>query len=230
MQWESNIQMRNEFQEALLRSLLLKRTCPYLVLRVKRENLIRETILQIQLQAEDLKKPLKVDRGLLKGLQQLLQFDGDVESWIHLQKVFCRSFQVSVQDIFGEFINIELKENGSDISVIRENRKEYVDLCTKYYLETSIAPSFDAFKRGFRKLCKGRVLKLFQPIELEQLICGSPVLDFEALEKQTVYEDGYRNNSRVIFDFWEVHILTGYPVLILVLIICCCLNMRIKKS
>lgn len=282
MQWESNIQMRNEFQEALLRSLLLKRTCPYLVLRVKRENLIRETILQVQFIGEEgideggvqkeffqllvrdifnpkygmfyynedtrlfwfnsppwdafvefelvgillglaiynghilelhfprvvYKKLLgkvptvqdlaEVDPGLLKGLQQLLQFDGDVE------KVFCRSFQVSVQDIFGEFINIELKENGSDISVTRENRKEYVDLCTKYYLETSIAPSFDAFKRGFRKLCKGRVLKLFQPIELEQLICGSPVLDFEALEKHTVYEDGYRNDSRVICDFWEV--------------------------
>jgi ubiquitin-protein ligase E3 A len=47
MQWESNIQMRNEFQDALLRSLLLERTCPYLVLRVRRENLIRETILQV---------------------------------------------------------------------------------------------------------------------------------------------------------------------------------------
>lgn len=295
MQWESNIQMRNEFQGALLRSILLERTCPYLVLRVRREDLIRETILQIQFQAEDLKKPLKVqfigeegideggvqkeffqllvrdifdpkygmfyynkdtrlfwfnsppwdalleyelvgillglaiynghilelhfprvvykkllgkvptmedfaevNPGLAKGLQQLLQFDGDVE------EVFCRSFQVSVQNIFGEFINIELKENGSDISVTRENCNEYVDLCMKYYLETSIASSFDAFKRGFQKLCRGRVLKLFQPIELEQLICGSHVLDFEELEKNTVYEDGYRKDSRVICDFWEI--------------------------
>ncbi|KAH9320478.1 hypothetical protein KI387_015117, partial [Taxus chinensis] len=140
----------------------------------------------------------KVNPGLAKGLKQLLEFDGDVE------ETFCRSFQVSVQDILGEVANIELKENGSDISVTKENRKEYVDLCVKYYLETSIASSFEAFKKGFQKLWRGRILQLFRPAELEQLICGSPVLDFEALEKCTIYEDGYRKDSRIVREFWEI--------------------------
>ena len=74
---------------------------------------------------------------------------------------------MSVQNIFGEFINIELKENGSDISVTRENCNEYVDLCMKYYLETSIASSFDAFKRGFQKLCRGQVLKIVHSLDEE---------------------------------------------------------------
>eukprot|EP01018_Ginkgo_biloba_P007846 Gb_36705 [translate_table: standard] len=297
LQLDSNCQMCSEFQDAIYRLIFVGVTCPcpYLVLRVRREYLIQETISQIQRHADDLKKPLKVqfigeegideggvqkeffqllvrdifdpkygmfnyneetclfwfnsplwdvsmefelvgvllglaiynghilelhfprvvykkllgkqptfedlaevNPGLAKGLEQLLQFEGDVE------EVFCRSFQVSVQDIFGEILNIELKENGSNISVTKENRKEYVDLCVKYYLETSIASSFEAFKRGFQKLCKGQVLQLFQPVELEQLICGSPVLDFDALEKYTIYEDGYRKDSRVIREFWEI--------------------------
>lgn len=111
---------------------------------------------------------------------------------------------MSVCDIFGEVRNIELKENGGDISVTKENRKEYVDLCVKYYLETSIELSFEAFRKGFQKLWRGRVLQLFHPAELEQLICGSPVLDFEALEKYTIYEDGYRKDSRIVREFWEI--------------------------
>ncbi|XP_057824874.2 uncharacterized protein LOC131036882 isoform X3 [Cryptomeria japonica] len=295
LQLDSTMQMRNEFQDAIFRSILFEGTCPYLVLRVRRENLIRETILQIRSHTEDLKKPLKVqfigedgideggvqkeffqllvrdifdpkygmfsyneetrlfwfnnppwdvseefelvgivlglaiynghilelhfpkvvykkllgkvptiedlaevDPGLAKGLKQLLQFDGDVE------ETFCRSFQVSVHDIFGEVGNIELKENGSDIPVTKANRKEYVDLCVKYYLETSIELSFEAFRKGFQRLWRGRVLQLFQPAELEQLICGSPVLDFEALEKYTIYEDGYRKDSRIVREFWEI--------------------------
>ncbi|OAE26105.1 hypothetical protein AXG93_4022s1170 [Marchantia polymorpha subsp. ruderalis] len=295
LQLDANVQMRHEFQDAVLRSIFIGATCPYLVLRVNRENLIRETIFQIQQQSDDLKKPLKVqflgeegvDEGgvqkeffqlvvrevfdpkygmfsyneetrcfwfnsspldmdteyelvgillglaiynghilelhfpsviykkllnktptfedlaevnpiLAKGLEQLLSFTGDVEA------VFLRSFQVSVQDIFGDIRTVDLKNDGGMIPVTQGNRKEYVDLCVEYYMELSIQRAFEAFKHGFQKLCKGNVLDLFQPVELEQLICGSPELDFEALERNTLYEDGYRKDSKVISDFWEV--------------------------
>ena len=46
-------------------------------------------------------------------------------------------------------------------------------------------------------------LKLFRPEELQELICGSPTLDFEALEKVTQY-DGFEKDSKIIRDFWEV--------------------------
>jgi len=48
------------------------------------------------------------------------------------------------------------------------------------------------------------VLQLFRPEELEQLICGSPELDFEALEMHTQYDDGYTADSTVIRTFWVV--------------------------
>ena len=48
-----------------------------------------------------------------------------------------------------------------------------------------------AFAQGFHMVCGGSALQLFEAAETELLICGSPELDFNALEKSTTYEDGY---------------------------------------
>lgn len=52
---------------------------------------------------------------------------------------------------------------------------EYVDLYVDYMLTKSVKKQFDAFKRGFVKVCGGPALELFLPAELELLICGSEV-------------------------------------------------------
>jgi len=54
------------------------------------------------------------------------------------------------------------------------------------------------------QVCGGEALNLFQPEELELLICGNPVLDFQALERVTQYEDGLRVDSPLIKHFWSV--------------------------
>ena len=46
-------------------------------------------------------------------------------------------------------------------------------------------------------------IKLFKSEELQELICGSPTLDFKELESTTIY-DGYEKDSPVIKYFWEV--------------------------
>ncbi|GBG62284.1 hypothetical protein CBR_g29892 [Chara braunii] len=297
LQMESEETMNEEFEGAILQSIFVEATCPYLVLTVRRSHLIQDTLEQIQ-DSTDLKKKLKVkflgeegvDEGgvqkeffqlivrdifdpkygmftydeqtrlywfssgdsmdllfmeeyeligviiglaiynghilefrfpnviykklmgkpvtfedlvevapdLARGLSQLLSFEGDVES------VFCRSFQVSVRDVFGTIKTVDLKEDGGNVMVTKENRQEYVDMYTKYYLEKSIEWPFQAFMKGFKRLCGGRVLQFFRPEELEQLICGSPYLDFEALERGTIYDYGYSKDSQVIRDFWQV--------------------------
>lgn len=52
-------------------------------------------------------------------------------------------------------------------------------------------------------MCLGDALQLFNAHELEQLICGSHELDFEAMQRGTIYDDGYDENSQVITWFWE---------------------------
>eukprot|EP01025_Chloroclados_australasicus_P013961 TRINITY_DN16532_c0_g1_i7.p1 TRINITY_DN16532_c0_g1~~TRINITY_DN16532_c0_g1_i7.p1 ORF type:complete len:1416 (+),score=180.93 TRINITY_DN16532_c0_g1_i7:478-4248(+) len=146
---------------------------------------------------EDLKQAFP---QLGKGLQQLLEFDGDVEN------TFMRDFTIQ-QSVFGEVITKELKPGGANIPVTSENRQEYVDLYTQFLLTDSIKPHFVAFSVGFKKVCDlspQGVLSLLRAEELEQLVCGLPHLDFKALEQNTRYDGGYTYDHPAIKMFWEI--------------------------
>lgn len=69
----------------------------------------------------DLDDLLQAQPSLAKGLLQLLEFDGDVES------TFSRDFTISYES-YGEQKIVELKPNGANIPVTNENRHEFVDL------------------------------------------------------------------------------------------------------
>lgn len=57
--------------------------------------------------------------------------EGTVES------VFCQNFTAGLPGI-GETISVALKEDGDDIMVTEENRREYVDLFVDFYLNGSV--------------------------------------------------------------------------------------------
>jgi len=60
LQLESTMLMSHEFEDAVLRSIFIGATCPYLILKVRREFLIQDTLMEIQRHPDDLRKPLKV--------------------------------------------------------------------------------------------------------------------------------------------------------------------------
>ncbi len=91
---------------------------------------------------QDLKQAMP---ELGRGLQQLLDFEGDVEA------TFARNFEVEF-DYFGEMRTEELKPGGADIPVTNNNRQEFVDLMTDYYLCRSVARQFSAFAAGFHSV------------------------------------------------------------------------------
>jgi len=132
-----------------------------------------------------------------KGLQQLLDFDGDVEN------TFFRTFEVEYE-YFGEMMTSELKPGGASIPVTAENRQEYVDLYTKYILEDSIKEQFQGFKQGFEQVCTGDALKLYRYEELDVLVCGLPHLDFQGLEKVARYDGGYTSDHPTVRHLWSV--------------------------
>ena len=47
-------------------------------------------------------------------------------------------------------------------------------------------------------------MKLCTPPELELLICGSPDLDFKALEEITEYKDGFSKSHPLMRELWEI--------------------------
>jgi ubiquitin-protein ligase E3 A len=116
----------------------------------------------------------------------MLKFTHEYESW-------------------GEMRVIELKPGGADISVTQENKQEYVDLFVDWVFNKSVDNLFKSFYIGFHKVFKkGGLLYTMDPEELEQLVCGSPVLDFAALKGNTEYEDGFLDVSPTIQMFWEI--------------------------
>ncbi|KAJ0404623.1 hypothetical protein ATCC90586_001192 [Pythium insidiosum] len=286
---DSDLEQRSRIQDAMVSRLLTNSVSPYLLLRVRRDNIVEDCLQQlVRASPETLKKPLKVkfigedgiDEGgvrkeffqillrqlldpaygmftyddetrtlwfnsdsleatmefeligillglaiynavildvsfphivykklmgcrlglsdietampaLGKGLRQLLEFDGDVE------EVFQRNFEYSYE-VFGAVKTIELKPGGTTIPVTNANRAEYVELYADYILNTSVSRQYEAFHKGFHLVCNGEVLEMFRWEELQLLVCGSPELDFEALEEAARYEDGYTEESECI--------------------------------
>ena len=109
-----------------------------------------------------------------RSLRQLLEYDGGDD-----EDIFALNFTASYETIWGDVKTIDLVENGTNISVTAENKKDYVDRYVKWVLEENIAPMFDAFKTGFLNVAGGPAFDLFRPEELQLLVIGSGDLDFE---------------------------------------------------
>ncbi|KAL8830253.1 MAG: hypothetical protein Q9191_001534 [Dirinaria sp. TL-2023a] len=139
--------------------------------------------------------------SLAKGLQQLLEFDGDVES------TFCRDFLAEV-DRYGQKVQVPLCPNGESRPVTNTNRHEFVDLYVRYLLDVAVARQFEPFKRGFFTVCGGNALSLFRPEEIELLVRGSDEpLDVATLQAVATYE-GWgtataSSDEPVVQWFWE---------------------------
>ena len=58
-----------------------------------------------------------VCQTLARSLQQLLDFEGDVE------ETFAQSFQISYQDVFGDLVTHPLKPDGDTCPVTNNNRQ-----------------------------------------------------------------------------------------------------------
>ncbi|KAH7407551.1 ubiquitin-protein ligase-like protein E3 [Cadophora sp. MPI-SDFR-AT-0126] len=139
--------------------------------------------------------------SLARGLQQLLDFDGDVEA------TFCRDFVADV-DRYGQVSQVPLCPDGEKRAVTNANRREFVDLYVRYLLDTAVARQFEPFKRGFFTVCGGNALSLFRPEEIELLIRGSDEpLDIASLRAVSICENWNVPNATetepVVQWFWQ---------------------------
>ncbi|GAA6022166.1 hypothetical protein JCM10207_003931 [Rhodosporidiobolus poonsookiae] len=139
----------------------------------------------------------QVQPALARGLQALLNYDGDVE------ETFCRTF-VAEYEAWGETVEVELVERGREVPVTKANREEFVRLYTAFHLTDSVSAQFDAFAEGFREVCAGNALSLFKAEELELVVRGSTQpLEVDELRAVTVYE-GFLPGDPTIELFWSV--------------------------
>jgi len=132
-----------------------------------------------------------------RNLKQMRDFQGNIE------ETFGQVFQVSYE-VWGDIQTHDLIEGGGDIPVTNDNVHDYIQKYVEWTLQGSVQKQYEAFKKGFMRVCGGAAIELFTAEELELLVCGNPTLDFEALEKVTHYDDGFEEDSPMIKHFWEV--------------------------
>ena len=139
--------------------------------------------------------------GLARGLRQLLDYEGDVES------TFCLDFVIDIEK-YGAKERAPLCAGGERRPVTNSNRREYVDLYVRYLLDTAVSRQFEPFKRGFFTVCGGNALSLFRPEEIELLVRGSDEpLDIASLRAVADYDNwGGKNpaeTENTIKWFWS---------------------------
>lgn len=103
----------------------------------------------------------------------------------------------------GQLKNIKLKKNGDKINVTNKNKKEYVSLYCNYHLRESISKQISSFCEGFNSIIPSNETRLFNPNELDLLICGVPKIDVSDLRQNTSYEYPYDEDHPVINLFFE---------------------------
>lgn len=151
-----------------------------------------------------LKKPVSLDDiweiepNVGRSLQELLNYEGE-----DVAAVFSLTFEVS-REAFGAVIVDELIPDGKNITVTEHNRQEYINAYVDYTFNSSVREPFEAFYKGFHTVCGGRVLELFQPLELQAMVIGNENYDWAQLEKGCEYKGEYFSNHKTIRFFWEV--------------------------
>lgn len=79
-------------------------------------------------------------------------------------------FTFRCRDVFGSVLFHELKEQGDELYVTQENKREFVDLYADFLLNKSVERQFKAFRRGFQMVTDESPLALlFRPEEIEQV-------------------------------------------------------------
>ena len=107
------------------------------------------------------------------------------------------NFDFVIKNLNGK--EIELKENGKDITLTLENVQEYIDLAVPKYLE-QINNQINYIKAGLYSAIKKNLLKILNWKQLQNLVCGDPKFDTEEFKKHTEYEG---EGEQVIRWFWK---------------------------
>uniref|UniRef100_A0A671RTN1 HECT domain-containing protein n=1 Tax=Sinocyclocheilus anshuiensis TaxID=1608454 RepID=A0A671RTN1_9TELE len=110
-----------------------------------------------------------------RSLQQLLEYEGDVE------ETFCLNFAVS-----------------------HVKSREFVQAYLQYVFSDAVQEQYSAFSSGFLKVCGGEILSLFQPSELMAMVVGNNNYNWEEMEKNASYKGEFSASHPTVKMFWEV--------------------------
>jgi len=136
-----------------------------------------------------------VDPEMFRSLKQLKENDGAEKSYL--------TFEMDMEDCFGNRTTIELKPNGANINVTDSNKNEYIDLIVENKLNnTNDKEQLIALKKGFYDIIPKSINSILDELDLKFLISGINEIDVNDWEYNTEY-DGYQADDITIKNFWK---------------------------
>lgn len=106
--------------------------------------------------------------------------------------------------VFDDVKEVQISDNiPIDTPVTNENLNRYIKSYINFKLVKQIEVPFESFQKGFYMTCNCPTYKLLEPEEMDILVSGVELYDWEALKSNTTYSDGYTDQSKQIKWFWE---------------------------
>ena len=84
------------------------------------------------------------------------------------------------------------------------NLEYYINSYINWITNISISSQYNSFIKGFMKISLSKLFLLFSPDELDILVSGEIIFDWNALKQNAKYIDGYNEKSIQIIWFWEI--------------------------
>lgn len=138
-----------------------------------------------------------LDPELYQGLIFLKNYTGRFED-------LSLDFTITENDL-GITRTVNLKRNGQNIPVTKENRLEYIILVAYYRLTRQIKMQCDAFFEGLSEIIDPKWLRMFNQQELKILVGGvEEPIDLNDLRENVVYGGLYDDNHPTVRMFWRV--------------------------
>uniref|UniRef100_A0AAQ6AFE3 E3 ubiquitin-protein ligase n=1 Tax=Amphiprion ocellaris TaxID=80972 RepID=A0AAQ6AFE3_AMPOC len=100
-------------------------------------------------------------------------------------------------EILGKVSTHQLKDDGENVLVTKENKEEYISLLTDWRFTRGVEEQTKAFLDGFNEVVPLEWLRYFDEKELELMLCGMQEIDLADWQKNTIYRH-YTKNSKQI--------------------------------
>ena len=101
---------------------------------------------------------------------------------------------------------VELRSEGFEMTVTKQNRGMYFTLFLKYYSSIRCLEQTNSFYQGFYQIINPEYLQVLSSFELESLLFGSKKIDIKDWKANTFYKGKYadeKEKHRVVKWFWD---------------------------
>lgn len=120
--------------------------------------------------------------------------------------VMCLDFTIT-EETMGVRRDVELIPNGNMKEVTAENLPQYLEANLQYRMLKRTQPQITELLLGFFDVIPEPALTVFDPNELELILCGLPSIDMNDWQQNTIYSGLFESKGKddmVVEWFWDI--------------------------